>query len=149
MIIWREFHNILGHAFVIPMSLSTRRMLTLYEDSSLNKEEIWLKRAYGNIVYGLIEPTLTLTTSSKFDPFESKFMGIDSVVSDKFQYQAILETTSHFWASKGERGTLLEKIMASLGNSCSSNSVTLSMITSVESSLNFAPIQWILISSRS
>lgn len=111
------------------MPLSIRRMLTLHEDSSLNKEEIWLKQAYSNIVYRLIESTLT--TSSEFDPFAAKFMGIDSVEYDRFQYQAILETTSYFWASKGGRGTLLEKIIASLGNSCSSNGVTLSKIISI------------------
>ena len=58
-------------------------------------------------------------------------MGIDSVEYDKFQYQAVLETTSYFWASKGGRGTLLEKIIASLGNSHSSNGVTLPRILSI------------------
>ncbi len=47
-------------------------MLTLHKDSTLNKEEIWLKEAYTNIVYRLIESTLT--TSSEFDPFAAKFM---------------------------------------------------------------------------
>jgi hypothetical protein len=58
-------------------------------------------------------------------------MGIHSVGYDKFQYQALLETTSYFWASKGGRGTLLEKIIASLGNSYSSNGVTLSKLISI------------------
>jgi hypothetical protein len=49
----------------------------------------------------------------------ARFMGINSVEYDKFQYQAILETTSYFWTSKGGRGTLLEKVIASLGNSYS------------------------------
>src|SRR5438128_3689215 len=105
-----------------------RRMLTLHNDSSLTKEEIWLKESYTNIVYRLVESTIT--TSSEFDPFAAKFMGIDSVEYDKFQYQAILETTSYFWASKGGRGTLLEKIIASLGNSHSSYGVTLLKILS-------------------
>lgn len=62
------------------MPLSTRRMLTLHEESSLNKEGKWLKKAYTNIVYRLIE--FTLSTSSEFDPFATKFMGIDSVEHD-------------------------------------------------------------------
>jgi hypothetical protein len=104
-------------------------MLTLHKDSSLSREQIWLKETYTNIVYRLIESTIT--TSSEFDPFAAKFMGIDSVEYDKFQYQAVLETTSYFWASKGGRGTLLEKIIASLGNSHSFNGVTLSKIFSI------------------
>jgi len=91
-------------------------MLTLYEESSLNKEEIWLKNAYSNIVCKLIESTLT--TSSKLDPFSKKFMGIDSL---DFHYRAVLETTSYIWASKGGRGALLEKLIDSLGNSYSTN----------------------------
>src|SRR5437899_12860954 len=111
------------------MPISIRRMLTLHKDSSLNKEEIWLKEAYTNIVYRLVESTIT--TSSEFDPFAAKFMGIDSVEYDKFQYQALLETTSYFWASKGGRGTLLEKIIASLGNSHSYNGVTLPRVLAI------------------
>jgi hypothetical protein len=42
------------------------------------------------------------------------------------QYQALLETTSYFWASKGGRGSLLEKIITLLGNSYSANGATLS-----------------------
>jgi hypothetical protein len=103
-------------------------MLTLQKDSSLNREEVWLRKAYANIVYKLIESTIT--TSSEFDPFVAKYMGIDSVGYDKSQYQALLEATSYFWASKGGRGNLLEKIIASLGDSYSSNGVTLLKIIS-------------------
>jgi hypothetical protein len=106
-----------------------RRMLTLQNNSSLNEEEIWLKKAYTNIVYRLVQSTIT--TSSEFDPFVTKFMGINTVEYDKFQYQALLETTSFFWASKGGRGTLLEKIVASLGNSNSSNEVTMAKLISM------------------
>ena len=113
------------------MPLPIRTMLTLQNDSSLRREEVWLKEAYGNIVSNLIESTIT-TTSSEFDPFVSSFMGIHSVNhDDKFQYQALLETTSYFWASKGGRGALLEKIIASLGDSYSSNGVTLSKVISM------------------
>jgi hypothetical protein len=107
-------------------------MLTLHSDSSLSREEIWLKKSYTNIVYRLVESTIT--TSSEFDPFAAKFMGINSIEYDKFQYQAVLETTSYFWASKGGRGTLLEKIIASLGNSHSYNGVTLPRVLAIISS---------------
>lgn len=60
-------------------------------------------------------------------------MGIDSVEDDKFCYRAVLEITSYFWASKGGRGTLLEKLIASLGNSYSFSNVTLSKILSIAS----------------
>lgn len=112
------------------MSLPIRTMLTLQKDSSLNKEEVWLKEAYSNIVHKLIESTVT-STSSEFDPFVARFMGIHSMDYDnKFQYQALLETTSYFWASKGGRGALLEKIIASLGDSYSSNGATISKVVS-------------------
>jgi hypothetical protein len=52
------------------MNLPIRRMLTLQNDSSLTKEQIWLRRAYANIVYRLIDSTIS--TSSEFDPFVSK-----------------------------------------------------------------------------
>ena len=51
-----------------------------------------------------------------------------NVAYDRFEYQALLETTSYFWASKGGRGTLLEKIIMSLGDSYFSNGVTLSRL---------------------
>ncbi len=105
-------------------------MLTLQKDNFLSREEVWLKKTYSNIVYRLTDSTIS--TSSEFDPFVTKFMGIDSIEYEKaFQYQALLETTSYFWASKGGRGTLLEKIIASLGNSYSSNGATLSKIVSI------------------
>jgi hypothetical protein len=40
------------------------------------------------------------------------------------QYLALLDS-SYFWASKGGRGGLLEKIIALLGNSYSANGATL------------------------
>src|SRR5215207_3351894 len=59
-------------------------------------------------------------------------MGVDSIEYDnKYQYQALLETTSYFWASKGGRGSLLEKIIASLGNSYSKNGATLYTVISM------------------
>lgn len=109
--------------------LPIRRMLTLQNNSSLNEEEVWLKKAYTNIVYRLVQSTIA--APSEFDPFVTKFMGINTVEYDKFQYQALLETTSFFWASKGGRGTLLEKIVASLGNSNSSNGVTIARLISM------------------
>jgi hypothetical protein len=63
-------------------------------------------------------------------------MGIESVEYDKYQYQALLETTSYFWASKGGRGSLLEKIIALLGNSYSTSGITLSKIFSILSARN-------------
>jgi hypothetical protein len=53
-------------------------MPTLQSDSSLSKEQIWLKRVYANIVDSLTDSTVT--SSSKFDPFVSKFMGADSIM---------------------------------------------------------------------
>jgi hypothetical protein len=108
------------------MVLAIRNMLTLESDSSLTREQIWLKEAYANIVYKLIESTIT--TASEFDPFTFKFMGIDSVEYDKYRYQALLESTSYFWASKGGRGALLEKIIASLGGSWSAHGVHYQML---------------------
>lgn len=95
------------------MTLSSRKMLTLQSDFLLTKEQILLKRTYSNIVYRLVESTIT--TSSESDPFVSKFMGIESVRYDRHRYESLLQTTSYFWASKGGHGSLLEKIIASIG----------------------------------
>jgi hypothetical protein len=76
------------------VTLSIRSMLTLRDDSTLNTEEIWLKKAYSNILMNLIQATITSNTSSEFDPFISKYVGIDSVKYNKFEYQALLEVTS-------------------------------------------------------
>jgi hypothetical protein len=110
------------------MTLSSRKMLTLQSDSLLTKEQILLKRTYSNIVYRLVESTIT--TSSEFDPFVSKFMGIESVRYDRHRYESLLQTTSYFWASKGGRGSLLEKIIASIGYPIATFGVTLSNIIS-------------------
>jgi hypothetical protein len=108
------------------MSLVTRKMLTLQKDSVLSEEEIWLKNAYANIVLNLVKAALTIELgSSEFDPFISKFMGMDTVKYNKYRYRAFLEVTSYFWASKGGRGILLEKIFASLGGIYSASNVTL------------------------
>jgi hypothetical protein len=63
-------------------------------------------------------------------------MGIESVEYDKYQYQALLETTSYIWASKGGRGSLLEKIIALLGNKYSTSGITLFKIFSMLSARN-------------
>lgn len=71
------------------------------------------EECFANIVYRLVPSTIT--TSSEFNPFVIRFKVINTAKYDKFQYQALLETTSYFWASTGGRGTLLEKIVASVG----------------------------------
>lgn len=105
-------------------------MLTLQDDATLNTEEIWLKKVYSNILMNLIQATITSNTSSEFDPFMSKYVGINSVKYNKFEYQALLEVTSYFWASKGGRGILLEKIFTSLGGPHAMSNKTLSKIVS-------------------
>ena len=105
------------------LGLLTRKLLTLQDNSSLSQEELWLKDAYANIVSKLIKYTIITPPSSKFDPFISKFdpfiskfNGIDYAKYNPFHYQALLEVSSYFFASKGGRGALIEKIIASMGS---------------------------------
>ena len=77
-------------------------MLILQNRSTLGREESWLREAYANIVLNLMQ--LTISTPSVFDPFSSKYYGLESVQYNKYEYQAFLEVTSYFWASKGGRG---------------------------------------------
>jgi hypothetical protein len=109
-------------------------MLTLEKESVLNEEQHWLKRVYSNIVSNLIQKTIRSTL--EFDPFMLKFMGADTTQYNKFMYQALLEVTSYFWASKGGRGALLEKIIASLGGPYSSHNLSLSRLINIISSKN-------------
>jgi hypothetical protein len=51
-------------------------------------------------------------------------------------YQALLEVTSYIWASKGGRGALLEKIIASLGGPYSSHNLSLTRLINILSSKN-------------
>jgi len=120
------------------MALQLRNVLTLQDDSKLTKEEKWLKEAYANIIRNLIQSVTTqsskrnyISSASQFDPFVEKFMGIDNVGYDKFDYKALLEITSYIWASKGGRGTLLEKIITSLGGIYADSAVNFLEIFSI------------------
>lgn len=108
------------------MPIEGRRMLLLQNPSSLTKEESWLRDAYSNIVSNLVD--VTIDPSPRFDPLSAKFMGLDSVQYNKNEYQAFMEVTSYFWGSKGGRGALLEKIVASAGGSTAANGMPLSQI---------------------
>jgi hypothetical protein len=101
-------------------------MLLLQKPSKLTKEESWLREAYANIVLNLIQ--FTITAPPVFDPFSSKFYGLESVQYNKYDYQAFLEVTSYFWASKGGRGSLLEKVIAVESGPNSANGVRLAKI---------------------
>ena len=126
---------------------SIRKLLTLENDSSLSKEELWLKDAYANIVSNLIRYTIIPPVSSKFDPFIpkfdpfiSKFNGIDYMKYNPLHYQALLEVSSYFFASKGGRGVLIEKIIASKG-SYSSYGIKFSDIISMIMAKNKSSIE--------
>jgi len=101
-------------------------MLLLQNPSTLAKEESWLRDAYANIVLNLMQ--FALSAPSVFDPFSSKYYGLESVQYNKHEYQAFLEVTSYFWASKGGRGALLEKVIAVESGTNSANGVSLTQI---------------------
>jgi hypothetical protein len=111
-------------------------MLTLQKDSLLNEEQRWLKCVYSNIVSKLIE--MAIGSKVEFDPFTLKFMGVNTIEHDRFMYKAFLEVTSFFGGSKGGRGALLEKIIASLGGQFSSRHQTLSELINALSSKNIS-----------
>ena len=69
-------------------------MLLLQNLSTLNREEIWLRSAYANIVSNLLE--YAKDPSSNIDPFAAKFMGIDTVENSMEEYRAFMEVTSYF-----------------------------------------------------
>ena len=98
-------------------------MLLLQNPSTLGKEESWLREAYANILLNLMQ--FAISFSSMFDPFSAKYYGLESVQYNKHEYQAFLEVTSYFWASKGGRGALLEKVIAIESGSNSANGVLL------------------------
>ncbi|MCI0558123.1 MAG: hypothetical protein MN733_06480, partial [Nitrososphaera sp.] len=101
-------------------------MLLLQSPSLLTIEETWLRKAYLNIVTKLAE--FAVNPSESFDPFSAKFMGLDSIELNKYEYRAFMEVTSYFWGSKGGRGALLEKVIAAAGGTTAANGMLLSQI---------------------
>jgi hypothetical protein len=108
------------------MNVIPRRMLLLQDPSSLSREELWLREAYATIVSNLMR--FATDPSSTFDPFSSKFMGLEAVESNKHEFRAFMEVTSYFWGSKGGRGALLEKVVAAAGGITAANGLHLSKI---------------------
>lgn len=99
-------------------------MLLLQNLSTLNREEIWLRAAYSNIVSNLVE--YAIDPSTNIDPFAAKYMGIEGVENNKEEYRAFMEVTSYFWGSKGGRGALMEKIMAAAAGTTAASGILLS-----------------------
>jgi hypothetical protein len=99
-------------------------MLLLQNLSTLNREEIWLRGAYVNIVSNLLK--YAKDRSSNIDPFAAKFLGIDAVENSMEEYRAFMEVTSYIWASKGGRGALMEKIIAAAAGTTSAKGILLS-----------------------
>ena len=93
---------------------------------TLNIEETWLRAAYVNIVASLLK--YARDPSSNIDPFTARFMGIDAVENSMEEYRAFLEVTSYFWASKGGRGALMEKIVEAAAGTTSGRGKYLSAI---------------------
>lgn len=125
------------------MKLTPRHILTLKNEHSLTKEEVWLKNAYTNIVVKLVR--LALSDIERFDPVASAFYGIMSIKNNKARFQALLEITSYFWASKGGRGALLEKVLADAAGKYAAHNVPLSsipaMITARNAKSNSIPLK--------
>ena len=88
-----------------------RNMLILQNENSLQEHQRWLYDAYCNMVSKIIEKACD--AESSIDPFASGYFGKNSDESES-NYDALLEITSYFWASKGGRGKLLEKTVGSL-----------------------------------
>jgi len=101
-------------------------MLLLQNPSNLSREESWLRDAYSNIVSNLM--IFATNPTSTFDSFSANFMGLDSIENSKHEYRALMEVTSYFWGSKGGRGALLEKVLASTGGASAANGIHLSKI---------------------
>ena len=106
------------------MPVIQRNMLCLKQTDKLTIEERWLREAYSNILTKLVEGALSKVVIIKeggqrkrimeFDPVARSFHGIDRVREgyDKHFFEALLETTSYYHASKGGRGAFIERILA-------------------------------------
>ena len=116
------------------LSIVTRNILVLSAQSTLTKEESWLREGYENIVAKLVK--LSISTDERFDPIASRYYGIHSIKADSAQYKALLELTSYFWASKGGRGALLEKVIADTAGRYAANNVPLKSLPAMISARN-------------
>ena len=104
--------------------LAVRTMLILQDKKCLKEHEIWLYNAYEKILKNITR--IASNSNSSMDPFASQYMGKNSVKTDSNHYNSLLEITSYFWASKGGRGTLLQKIIAHLAGKDAKQEVYLS-----------------------
>ncbi len=94
------------------VDLQLRNMLILQENSNLTSLEQVLHKGYKNLVSKIVK--ISCNSNSTIDPFTSEYIGKNSDKPSPYHYDALLEITSYFWASKGGRGTLLEKALKAL-----------------------------------
>ena len=101
------------------LEIKKRNLLCLKKEFDYDDEEqltnFLLTPAYKNILKNLLDLALTID-SKKLDPITETFNGIYSAPNElKHYYQALIEVTSYFQASKGGRGSFIVKRIASLG----------------------------------
>nr|MDO8116247.1 hypothetical protein [Candidatus Sigynarchaeota archaeon] len=76
---------------------------------------------YKNLVNNLVGLACKIDAND-FDPISRIFNGIESAPDEiKYHYQALLDVTSYFQASKGGRGKYIEKKFVSLGETTALN----------------------------
>ncbi len=99
-------------------------MLLLQDKNKLTKLEVDLYKGYEKFICNIFD--ISCKTDSGIDPFTSEYLGKNSVRPDSKYYNSLLEVTSYFWASKGGRGTLLEKALAILAGDNATSGIYLS-----------------------
>lgn len=106
------------------ISMQTRNMLILQDKENLEEQQVWLCQAYEKIVSNIVKIASDLNSS--IDPFASDYIGKNSIKMYPNYYNALLEVTSYFWASKGGRGTLLQKTIGLLAGDKADENIYLS-----------------------
>ena len=106
------------------MTLKSRNMLILQNKKNLTESEINLYNGYENILHNIFDRACD--PNSSMDPFTSEYVGKNSIKYNSNYYSSLLEITSYFWASKGGRGTLLEKTLQILAGDSATQGTYLS-----------------------
>lgn len=98
-----------------------RNILTIREPDNLSPQDRLLYDPYKNIVDNFYKLAVDRAHHS-FDPIAREFNGINRAnEAGNNYYEAMLDVTSYFQASKGGRGKYIEKKLASAVEHCSSD----------------------------
>lgn len=98
--------------------LVKRNILCIRKRASLSDHQRLLYNAYKNKIQNLVNLAINIK-AHPFDPVAEVYDGLSSIPNElRAEYEALLVVTSYYQASKGGKGKLLEKLLATIKEPC-------------------------------